>query len=489
VVASRAELEGTAARVRKIGLLLAPALASGMLLMGRPTGLSPEAWLTAVIATLMALWWVTEALPLAATALMPLVLLPLFKVLSLEATAKCYSHPLIFLFLGGFLLAKAMQRWQLHRRLALLAARTGGQGPRSLILSIMVATAFLSMWMSNTATAMIMVPIGQSLVAAMRDRTNGQSQAGLEAFGASLMLGIAFAATIGGMGTLIGTPPNALFASLMQSTYGTTIGFAQWMLIGVPVVAALLPLTWLVLTRIALRVPSKRELSATEGSSLSALPPMGRGEQLVALILVLTALAWVFQPVLSAALPMVAISDAGIAITAAVALFALPARWSDGTRLLEWGEAKEIRWDVLILFGGGLALAEGINSTGLAAWIGAAVSSFAHLPRPLLVLVLMAIVVYLGELASNTAIAAIFLPVAGAVATGMSAEPGSLMLPVVLAASLGFMLPVATPPNAIAYGSGVVSSQQMLRAGAMLDAISIAVAAAVAMVVGPWVFR
>src|SRR5581483_11039940 len=216
-------LEVTSIRVRKIGLLLAPVLASGMLLIGRPAGLSSEAWLAAVVAALMALWWVTEALPLAATALIPLVLFPLFKVLSFDIAAKSYSHPLIFLFFGGFLLAKAMQRWHLDRRLALLAARAGGQGPRSLILSMMLATAFLSMWVSNTATAMIMVPIGQSLVAAMRERSNGQSQAGLEAFGAALMLGVAFAATIGGMGSLIGTPPNALFASLMQSTYGTTI--------------------------------------------------------------------------------------------------------------------------------------------------------------------------------------------------------------------------------------------------------------------------
>jgi sodium-dependent dicarboxylate transporter 2/3/5 len=337
---------------------------------------------------------------------------------------------------------------------------------------------------------MVMVPIGQSLIATMRERSSSHQQAAVDAFGASLMLGIACAATIGGMGTLIGTPPNALFASLMQSTYGTTIGFAQWMLIGVPVVVVLVPLSWLVLTRIVLRVPDTRALGAgaTQSSQLPVLAPMSRGEKLVALILGLTALAWIFRPVLSAALPMLAISDAGIAMMAALILFALPARWSDRVFLLDWRDAQQIRWDVLILFGGGLALAGAMHSTGLAAWIAGAVSGLGDLPRPLLILVLMTIVVYLGELASNTAIAAVFLPVAGAVAVDSAIAPPTLMLPVVLAASLGFMLPVATPPNAIAYGSGLVSSRQMLRAGAVLDVISIPIVAALAMMLGPWIF-
>ncbi len=438
----------------------------------------------------MALWWMTEALPLAATALVPLVLFPLLKVSTLEITARSYAHPLIFLFLGGFLIAKAMERWQLHRRLALLAARVGGRGPRSVVLSLMVSTAFLSMWVSNTATAMVMVPIGQSLIASMREQTGPQQQATVDGFGASVMLGIAYAATIGGMGTLIGTPPNALFASLMESTYGVTIGFAQWMLLGVPVVVVLVPLSWLVLTRIVLRLPQSGNHGAGEirVSQPATLPPMSRGELSVALILGLTATAWVFRPVLSAAFPMFGISDAGIAMTAALALFAVPARWSTGDFLLDWRDARQIRWDVLILFGGGLALAGAIHSTGLAAWIGGAMSGISDLPRPLLILALMVVIVYLGELASNTAVAAIFLPVAGALAIGMDTAALTLMLPAALAASLGFMLPVATPPNAIAYGSGSVSSQQMLRAGALLDVISIAIVAAVAIILGPRIF-
>jgi len=479
--------EGTSILVRRIGLVLGPVLASGMLAIGKPIGLPTEASAAAAVGILMALWWMTEALPLAATALVPLVLFPLLKVSSFEATAQSYAHPLIFLFLGGFLLARAMERWQLHRRLALLAARVGGRGPRSLVLSLMVSTAFLSMWVSNTATAMVMVPIGQSLIASIREQTGPQQQAAVDSFGTSLMLGIAYAATIGGMGTLIGTPPNALFASLMESTYGVTIGFAQWMLLGVPVVVVLVPLSWLVLTRTVLRLPESGNHGAGE-IRVSQPPPMSRGELSVALILGLTAMAWVFRPVLSAAFPRFGISDAGIAMTAALALFAVPARWSTGDFLLDWRDARQIRWDVLILFGGGLALASAIHSTGLAAWIGGAMSGISDLPRPLLILALMVVIVYLGELASNTAVAAIFLPVAGALAIGMDAAAVTLMLPATLAASLGFMLPVATPPNAIAYGSGSVSSQQMLRTGALLDVISIAIVAMVAIILGPRIF-
>jgi sodium-dependent dicarboxylate transporter 2/3/5 len=310
------------------------------------------------------------------------------------------------------------------------------------------------------------------------------------------MLGIAFAASIGGMGTLIGTPPNALFASLLQSSYGITVGFAQWMLIGVPVVAILVPLTWLVLTRVVLRVPGAPGAPGAPdagagppaAAALTALPPMSRGERAVALVLAATALAWIFRPALSSALPTAALSDAGIAITAALLLFALPAHGPRGGRLLDWRDARDIRWDVLILFGGGLALAGAMHGTGLAQWIGGAVSALGDLPRPLLLLVLVAVIVVLGEVASNTAIAAVFLPIAGAAAIGMGAGPASLMLPVALACSLGFMLPVATPPNAIAYGTGLVDPRQMLRAGAVLDLIGIAVAVVVAAILGPRVF-
>jgi sodium-dependent dicarboxylate transporter 2/3/5 len=459
--------------------------------------MSEEARRAAVIAALMAFWWVSEPIPLAATALLPIAAFPLAGIANLETTAQSYAHPLILLFLGGFMLAAAMERWQLHRRIALGAVVVSGRKPRALVLAMMLATAFVSLWVSNTATAMVMVPIAASLLSARRSEQTGSSNGEAhphacgearqeeDAFGAALILGIAFSATIGGMGTLIGTPPNALFAAVMEKSYGVSIGFGQWMLIGLPIVLVLIPITWLVLTRIAFRVPDA-ELPA---AAFPAAPEtMSRGERFVAVVLAATAVAWIFRPWLSKLLGTAALSDAGIAITAALVLFLMPERWVGSRALLEWDDVKGIRWDVLILFGGGLALADAIGSSGLADWIGSRVGGLRGLPVAGLVLVMMVVVVYLGELASNTAVAAMFLPIAGAASYGLGAHPLDLALPVALAASLGFMLPVATPPNAIAYGTGAVTARQMLRAGAILDVISIFVVYAAAMTLGPVIF-
>jgi sodium-dependent dicarboxylate transporter 2/3/5 len=338
---------------------------------------------------------------------------------------------------------------------------------------------------------MVMLPIAQSIVASLRERDQeGESAARISA---PLLLAVAYAATIGGMGTLIGTPPNALLAAYMKESHGIQIGFAQWMLIGVPMMLVLLPIAWLVLTRIAfgnlwaMRLPRSEALLAG-ADGLGLLPPMSRQERIVAGVLVAAALAWLLRPLITSFFPGLALSDAGIAITAAALLFVLPSRWSEGTFLLSWSDAKDIRWDVLILFGGGLALAGGIESSGLAAWIGKGVGRAHHLPPAVLLLLVMATVVYLGELASNTAIAAIFVPVAAAAAIGLGAGQLTLALPVALAASLGFMLPVATPPNAIVFGTGAVTGRQMLRAGAILDVAGILAAAGVAWVLGSLVF-
>jgi sodium-dependent dicarboxylate transporter 2/3/5 len=433
----------------------------------------------------MAAWWISEALPLAATALVPLVAFPVLGIDSLEGAARSYAHPLIFLFLGGFLIAAAMERWTLHRRLALFVVRLGGNSARALVLSLMVATAFLSMWVSNTATAIVMVPIARSLIAAHTVDGVLDPAAG-PGFAPAMMLGIAFSATIGGMGTLIGTPPNALFAGFMETTYGVEIDFARWMLVGVPVVAALLPVTWLMLTRVSFAVAAGP--LAAQYAHEEALAPMAGPEKLLAAVVVLTAVALVLRPLIAGALPGLPLSDAGIVMSGALVLFAMPANWAAGTRLLEWRDAKALRWDVLILFGGGLALASAIDASGLAAWIGAGFAALEALPMALLVLIAMVVIVYLGEIGSNTAMAAVFLPIAGAAAVGLGAAPLALALPVAMAASLGFMLPVATPPNAIVYGSGAVTSRQMLHAGALLDVIAVLIVYALAMTLAPAVF-
>jgi sodium-dependent dicarboxylate transporter 2/3/5 len=428
-----------------------------------------------------------EALPLAATALLPVLLFPLLGIAPIGAVTAPYADPLIFLFLGGFLLALALQRWGLDRRIALVALGLAGGHPRMVIAGIMIATAFLSLWISNTATAMAMLPIGQSILATMQRRTDPLGAAELERFAPALMLGIAYAATIGGMGTLIGTPPNALFAAYMLEAHGLEIGFARWMALGVPMVLVLLPVAWLVLTRIVFRVPagSHAGLAGALRVEAAALAPMSRGERRVAALMVATALAWLLRPLIERLVPGLPLSDAGIALAAAGLLFGLRA---DGRALIGWREAAGINWGVLILFGGGLALAAAIDESGLAAWIGQAAGGLAGLPWIGLVVIVAVLMVGLGELASNTAMAAVFLPVAGAAAAGMGADPLALALPVALAASLGFMLPVATPPNAIVFSSRAVSVRQMLKAGAVLDGLAIAVVVALAGLLAPVVF-
>lgn len=473
---------------------MGPVLFLIMINLSSSEGLGAAGIAVAAVATWMAVWWMTEAVPLAVTALLPLVLFPVLGVNTIGHTAQSYAHPLIYLFLGGFILARAMEQWSLHKRLAFFVLRLGGSEPTAIIGSLMVATAFLSMWISNTATTMVMLPIGQALIVTMRENSGGADDRKLVDFGAALMLGIAFAATIGGIGSLIGTPPNALFAGFMRESYGVEIGFAQWMLLGVPIVIVLLPITWLMLTRLSFHLaPTKAGAVVKHQRTdifqhLETPGPMSRGEIMVAVLMLAVAALWILRPLVMHLFPSIGLSDAGIAISAAVALFVVPVNLKGGERLLRWEEAVKIRWDVLILFGGGLALAGAIADSGLAAWIGSTASILKHLPVVGLILIVAVIIVYLGELASNTAMAAIFLPIAGATAIGLGEDPMLLALPVVLAASLGFMLPVATPPNAIVFGSGAVSAGQMLRAGALLDVIGIVVVMTIGLTLGPLVF-
>jgi sodium-dependent dicarboxylate transporter 2/3/5 len=463
--------------VAALGLAMSVAL----LALPPPEGMPMAAKQVAAVGILMAALWISEIVPLAAAALVPLATFPLAAIATFERTAQSYADPLIFLFMGGFMLSAAIERWGLHRRVARLAVAVSGRRPDALMLAMMGATAFLSLWVSNTASAMVMVPMAGALAGT---GDGGRRADGNEAFRAALLLAIAYSATIGGIGSLIGTPPNAMLAAYMHKSHGLTIGFGQWMLIGVPIVLVLLPVVWLLLTRFAFRLPAELppDAIALSRSSLS------RPQRLVAGVLVATAAAWIARPFLAKATGWTGLHDAGIAIVAVLVLFGMPQRWSGAPALLEWKDVEGIRWDVLILFGGGLALADGVASTGLAAWIGGQLQHIGGMPVLLMVLVMMIVVVYLGELASNTAVAAIFLPVAGAAATGLGARPIEVVLPIALAASLGFMLPVATPPNAIAYGTGAIPAKEMLKAGAALDVVSILIVFALATVLVPLVF-
>ncbi|MCB4823485.1 SLC13 family permease [Roseicella aerolata] len=478
--------QGGAAGPRKdahspLGLLLGLGLFAAMLLLPPPEGMSPVAWRVAAVAVLMASWWVTEAIPIPATGLLPLILFPLLGIANIGQASAPYADPLIFLFLGGFLVALALERWNLHRRIALRTVALVGTRPPALVGGFMLATAFLSMWVSNTATAVMMLPIGLSVIALLEDGArqdgdgqDGQAKAG--GFATALLLGIAYAASIGGLGTLIGTPPNALLAGFMSRTYGVEIGFAQWMVIGVPLVVLLLSCTWLLLTRLVFALP-RGDLggaSALLHAELGRLGPMSGPEKRVAVVFAAMAALWVVRPLLGDLVP--GINDTGIAIAAALALFILPAgRGQGGAALLGWDAARRLPWGVLLLFGGGLSLAAAITRSGLAEWIGAALGGFGVLPVLIVVLVVTAAIVFLTELTSNTATAAAFLPLVASLAPALGADPFLLTIPTALAASCAFMMPVATPPNAIVYGSGHLTIAQMARAGFWLNLLSIAV--------------
>ncbi len=478
------------------GLLGGPLLFVVMVLMPAPEGMGTAGWHTAAVGILMAVWWVTEAIPIPATALLPLVLFPILDVRPIADAAAPYANPIIFLFMGGFMIAQAMQRWHLHRRIALTVVYALGTRPARLVLGFMVATAFLSMWVSNTATAVMMMPIGLSvigLVAPNPENDDGAVTAGQPDlpgrlnFGTALMLGIAYAASIGGLGTLIGTPPNALLAGFLQTSYGFEVGFAQWMLVGFPLAALSLPLVWLYLTRAAFpiriaEIPGGRAMIRRELDELGAVGP---GEWRVGVVFALTALAWMLRPLLDNVVP--GLSDAGIAMAAALVLFLLPVD-RQGTFTLDWETARRLPWGVLILFGGGLSLAAAVTHTGLAEWIGSALSGLGAWPTVLLVAGVTTVIVFLTELTSNTATAAAFLPILGPLAIALGENPLLLAVPAALGASCAFMMPVATPPNAIVYGSGYITIPQMARAGAVLNVLFILLITGLAYTVMLWAF-
>ncbi len=463
---------------RTLGLAGGAFLCVLLLSLPGPDGLDPAGWRTAAVGLLMAVWWITEALPISATALVPLVLFPLLGITDIEGAATPYANPLIFLFLGGFMLAQAMQTWRLHRRVALGIVQGIGTKPRSIIMGFLLASAVLSMWVSNTATALMMLPIGISIIDFVRDRLEAQGETMSSHFPLVLLLGIAYACNVGGMGTLIGTPPNALLAGFFSETYGVEVGFAQWMIVGLPLVSVALPLVYVVLTWVYPieldRLPGGAQIIATEWEKLGS---MTTAEVRVAAVFVLTATLWMTRPLLSDLLP--GLSDAGIAIGAGLLLFAMPAG-TEERALLAWEDAEDLPWGVLLLFGGGLSLASAISDTGLATWIGEGVNVLSGWPTVLVVLSAVALIVLLTEITSNTATTAAFLPILGAVAVGFGENPFLLTVPAALGASCAFMLPVATPPNAIVYGSGLLSIPQMSRVGVWLNLVFIVLVTVIA---------
>lgn len=489
--------------LRLVGLLAAGLV---WLLLDGSEGLSNDGRAVAAIAVLMATWWMTEAIPLSATALLPIVLFPLFTSRTVAQATAPYANPIVFLFLGGFLIAIAMEKWNLHRRIALWTIARVGFEPRQIVLGLMLATGFVSMWVSNTATTLMMLPIALSVLALVSERTAaGRSDevtvagdrapaqaadpADLRRFGTCLTLSIAWSATMGGLGTLLGSPPNAIIAGYAATELGRSIGFLEWMMIGTPLAFIFILITWLLMTRVLYRfelgaLPGGREMIHTE---IRRLGPLSQGEWMVVAVFGTAAFLWVV-PSLLASIPALAerlawlddLDDSAIAIGAGIALFLLPGgdrRQAPGAprrMVMEWKDAERgLPWGVLLLFGGGLSLAGAIAGSGLDAWLGRQVQGLGVLPPLLLVAAVTTLVMFLTEITSNTATAATFIPVLGGVALGIDADPMMLLIPAALAATCAFMLPVGTPPNAIVFGTGRVTIAQMARGGVVLNVIGV----------------
>lgn len=454
------------------------------------SGLSSPGRAVLAIAVLMAALWVCAALPVAVTALIPLVLFPLCTggAISIKTAAAPYAHELIFLFMGGFMMSLAMQQWGLHRRLALQAMRLIGTQPTHLVAGLMVACAFISMWVSNTATAVMMMPIAMSVIELVRAELSKAESPHLPTkgqpfnFAICLMLGIAYAASLGGIGTLIGTPPNALMAAFLMDNYQLEMSFAKWTLMTLPLVCLFLPIAWLLLTRVIfpIRIKSIPGGRAFIRRELDKQGPLSRGELLVLIVFAVTALAWMTRPLLvklqlpGGLRPLAGLSDPGIAMGAALVLFCLPVDFKRGVFALTWKQACTLPWGILILFGGGLSLATAFKTSGVTAFIGRSVGAFDHLPVWVMVLLACSLSALVSELTSNTASTAILLPIFAAVAEGFGINPLLMIIPATIGASFAFMMPVATPPNALVFASGEISISHMCKAGIWMNIVGIA---------------
>lgn len=452
-------------------LVLGPLLFILLQFIGGPEGMQENAYGVVCVTLWMALWWVTEAVPIAVTALLPIILFPLLGVMDISSTTAAFGDKYVFLYLGGFFLAVAIEKWNLHRRIALNIIGIIGININYIILGFMIATAFLSMWISNTATAVMMLPIGTAIISQLQNNPVTAENENI-LFGKALMLAIAYSASIGGIATLIGTPPNLVFAGIVQEIYGVKITFLQWFILGFPVSVVLLIICWKYLI-VTFNFRNKEFPGGMHEIKLQLerLGKIGKQETIVLAVFVLTAFFWITRSfLLSPFFPV--IDDTMIAMTAGIILFVLPGD-KKGSRILEWNEAVKIPWGIILLFGGGMALAKAFGETGLAIWIGEQLTDFKNLPLFLLLLILIASVNFLTEVTSNLATTAMLLPILAPMAIGLGIHPYMLLVAATLSASCAFMLPVATPPNAVVFGSGHLKIIDMTKAGIWMNLFSI----------------
>lgn len=447
----------------------------------------------AAVTTLMALWWFTEALPIAVTALIPIILYPLLQIASPGDTMRHYASGTIFLFLGGFLIAAAIHRWHLDRRIALATIRLFGTKPNQIIFGLMMSTAFLSAWVSNSATAAMMVPIAIAVMGVIRSTQESPEITEDEHnFGVSVLLSIAYAASIGGCATLVGSPPNGIFARYVSDTYGVEVSFLDWIKVALPVTLLLLPATFFLLTKVLFPVRLKGIPGGREwiGREIEKLGPMTRGEKIVLVVFVCAALLWVFGPMIrdleiAGAKPFKPLREEVIAMLAGVLLFIIPVDAKRGIHALDWNSAKDVvAWDVLLLFGGGLSMAAAIQSTGVASLIGAQAQVFQGVNEIAMMFGISTVVTFVSEVTSNTALAATMMPVIGAAADSLNFNPEAALFATVFAASCAFMMPVGTPPNAIVFGTGRLRIGEMVRAGVWLNIIGVIIGVGVSYLLG-----
>ena len=454
-----------------------------------PESLSSVGWAVAAVTLLMAIWWATEAVPVAVTALLPLACFPMLGVTDFKTAALPYANPNIYLFMGGFILALGIESSGLHKRLALKMLIAVGNSGAKLIGGFMLVSAIISMWVMNTSTTLMLLPIGLAVCASVAETIPNFSQRDRRNFEISLLLGIAYAASIGGMSTLVGTAPNIIFVGFMQETYGLEISFTDWMKLGVPIATFMLFSSWYAITKIVYPVNfiASVETKLQLLNMLNDLGPLSKDEKKVLTIFSLAASAWMFRTLLDNYAPFSGLTDAGIAIIAALSFFFIPSE-NQKTDLLTWEQANKLPWGLLVLFGGGLSLAASIGSSGLGGWIGQGLTVLENVPSIILILAVAAMIIFLTEITSNVATTSTFLPVVGAVAVALGITPISLTIPVVLAASCAFMLPVATPPNAIVFGSGKLTIPDMIRAGFVLNIIGIFLVTLFAFYLAPMIF-
>ncbi len=481
---------------RTIGLILGPAIAVLMLLAGAPDGLEPMGWVTAALLVLMAIWWATEAIPIPATALLPLVILPaaaailppgdagMATALTPRVIGASYADHIVLLLLGGFIIALGVERWNLHKRIALNVVNRVGTSPRALILGFMIATALISMWISNTATSLMMVPIALSAAAALKDE-DGR-------FSTALLLGVCYAASIGGVATPIGTPTNLIALRWLQEQTGQGIGFAQWIAFGVPAMALLVPAAWWSVTRGLPALTHGEAVTKALRDDLAALGRMTVPERRISMVFGFIAFLWVIrlpvtQMLSRAGFPVLESyseqNDMMIAMLGAILVFLVPAGGGAGRALLTWEEAERLPWGVLVLFGGGIAIGKVVSATGLSFWIGGQLEVLKFVPPLVIVAATVALVIFATELTSNVATMTTIAPILGTLAVAVGAAPEALFAPAAVAASCAFMLPVATAPNAVIYATGRVPIGSMIRSGFRLNLLGIVIIT----VIGYWI--